>query len=36
MLKVNEQDKLVRRPPHLTEVQAWVEAAKLIEPRMLY
>ena len=36
MLKVNEQDKLVRRPPHLSEVQAWVEAAKLIEPRMLY
>ena len=28
MLKVNEQDKLVRRPPHLSEVQAWVEAAK--------
>ena len=36
MLKVNEQDKLVRRPPHLSEVQAWVEAAKAIDPKMLY
>jgi PAS domain S-box-containing protein len=36
MLKVNEQDKLVRRPPHLSEVQAWVEASKAIEPKMLY
>jgi PAS domain S-box-containing protein len=36
ILKVNERDKLVRRPPHLSEVQAWVEAAKTIEPKMLY
>jgi len=36
MLKVNEQDKLVRRPPHLSEVQAWVEAAKIIDPKMSY
>jgi PAS domain S-box-containing protein len=36
MLKVNEQSKLVRRPPHLSEVRAWVEAAKSIEPKMVY
>jgi PAS domain S-box-containing protein len=36
MLKVNEQSKLVRRPPHLSEVQAWVEAAKTIDPKMSY
>jgi predicted flap endonuclease-1-like 5' DNA nuclease len=36
MLKANEQNKLVRRPPHLSEVKAWVEASKLIEPKMLY
>ncbi|OGO41882.1 MAG: ferredoxin [Chloroflexi bacterium RBG_16_58_14] len=36
MLEKNEEKSLVRRTPFLTEVQAWVQAAKEIEPRMTY
>jgi len=36
MLEKNEEKSLVRRAPFLTEVQAWVQAAKEIEPRMTY
>ena len=32
MLKVNEEKKLVRRPPSQKEVTGWVEAAKGLEP----
>lgn len=32
MLKVNEEKKLVRRPPSLKEVTGWIEAAKALEP----
>jgi len=32
----NEEKSLVRRAPFLSEVQAWVQAAKEIEPRMTY
>ena len=32
MLKVNEEKKLVRRPPSQKEVTGWVEAAKALEP----
>lgn len=36
LLTTNEEKKLVRRPPHLSEVEAWVQAAKAIPPRMTY
>jgi PAS domain S-box-containing protein len=36
LLDANEQKKLVRRPPHQSEVDAWVAAAKEIEPRVTY
>ncbi len=36
MLKTNEQRKMVRRMPHLSEVQFWVEQAKQLEPVMTY
>jgi len=36
MLQVNEQRKLVRRLPHLSEVQNWVEQAKLLEAVITY
>jgi predicted flap endonuclease-1-like 5' DNA nuclease len=36
MLQVNEQRKLVRRAPHLSEVRDWVEQAKQIEAVITY
>ena len=36
MLAVNEEKKLVRRTPHLREVEAWVQEAKELEPIMKY
>ncbi len=33
---VNEEKSLVRRPPHLSEVEAWIAAAKEMEPRVTY
>jgi predicted flap endonuclease-1-like 5' DNA nuclease len=35
MLEINEQKKLVRRPPHLSQVQSWVEQAKGL-PRVMH
>jgi PAS domain S-box-containing protein len=36
ILDVNEEKNLVRRPPHLSEVQSWVQAAKEIETIVEY
>jgi hypothetical protein len=36
MLQANTQRKMVRRTPHLSEVQSWVEQAKQLEPVMTY
>jgi len=36
MIVANNQKKLVRRVPHLTEVQSWVQAAKELDVRMTY
>jgi predicted flap endonuclease-1-like 5' DNA nuclease len=36
MLQANLQRKMVRRTPHLSEVQSWVEQAKHLEPVMTY
>lgn len=36
MHETNQEKHLVRREPSLTEVQAWVGAAKQIEPRVTY
>lgn len=36
LVQVNDEKSLVRRPPHLSEVEAWVAAAKEIEPRVSY
>lgn len=36
LLQVNEEKRLVRRAPHLSEVQAWIKAAKEIESRVTY
>jgi predicted flap endonuclease-1-like 5' DNA nuclease len=36
MLQVNEQKKLVRRTPHLSEVHDWVEQAKQLEAVITY
>jgi predicted flap endonuclease-1-like 5' DNA nuclease len=36
MLQANEQRKMVRRTPHLSEVQSWVEQAKQLEPVLTY
>ncbi|MBE9525279.1 MAG: DUF4332 domain-containing protein [Chloroflexi bacterium] len=36
MLGVNAAKKLVRRPPSLSMVQAWVESAKSLEPVVTY
>lgn len=35
MLEINEEKKLVRRPPHLSEVQSWIEQAKGL-PRIMH
>lgn len=32
MLAVNEEKRLVRRPPSLPEVRGWIEYAKTLEP----
>jgi predicted flap endonuclease-1-like 5' DNA nuclease len=36
MLQANQQRQMVRRTPHLSEVQSWVEQAKQLEPVMTY
>lgn len=36
LTEVNEQKNLVRRAPHASEVEAWIAAAKEIEPRVTY
>jgi predicted flap endonuclease-1-like 5' DNA nuclease len=36
MVQANEEHKLVRRVPHLSEVESWVKAAKESEPIMTY
>lgn len=36
LLQVNEEKRLVRRPPHLSEVQSWIQAAKELETRVSY
>jgi len=36
MVQVNEEKSLVRRLPHQSEVEAWIAAAKQIEPRVSY
>ncbi len=36
MVQANEEHKLVRRVPHLSEVENWVKAAKEAEPIMTY
>lgn len=36
LVSANERLNLVGRVPHLSEVQAWVEAAKALEPKMSY
>ncbi len=36
LCSANESMKLAGRAPHLSEVRAWIEAAKAIEPRMSY
>ncbi len=36
MLNANSQRQLVRRTPHLSEVQSWVEQAKTLDPIMSY
>ena len=36
MLEANQQRSMVRRVPHLSEVQSWVEQAKQLEPVMTY
>jgi predicted flap endonuclease-1-like 5' DNA nuclease len=36
LITVNEEKRLVRRAPYLSEVEAWVTAAKEIEPRVSY
>jgi hypothetical protein len=36
MLEVNEQKKLVRRPPPLSAVKEWVEQAKKLKRMIEY
>lgn len=36
MARVNEEKKLVRRPPYLSEVESWIEAAKHLEAVVEY
>ena len=36
MLEANKQHKMVRRTPHLSEVQSWVKQAKELTPVMTY
>jgi PAS domain S-box-containing protein len=36
LTQVNDEKSLVRRPPYLSEVEAWILAAKEIEPRVTY
>jgi len=36
LTQVNDEKSLVRRPPYLSEVEAWIAAAKQIEPRVSY
>lgn len=36
LIEVNEEKRLVRRAPYLSEVEAWVAGAKQIEPRVTY
>lgn len=36
MLDANQQHAMVRRTPHLSEVESWVEQAKLLDPVITY
>jgi len=36
MLEANQQHAMVRRPPHLSEVESWVAQAKLLDPVITY
>jgi PAS domain S-box-containing protein len=36
LISANEMHKLVRRPPHLSEVENWVQSAKELEPLVSY
>lgn len=36
LIAANETHKLVRRPPHLSEVENWVQSAKELEPLVTY
>lgn len=36
MIEVNEEKKLVRRVPHLSEVKSWVEQAKTLPRKVEY
>ena len=36
LIAVNEEHKLVRRPPHISEVESWVQSAKELEPLVTY
>ena len=36
MLATNEEKRLVRRPPSLSEVQGWIEYAKTLEPAVTH
>ena len=36
LIAANEEHKLVRRAPHLSEVESWVQSAKELEPLVTY
>ena len=36
LIAANQEHKLVRRPPHISEVEAWVKSAKELEPLVTY
>lgn len=36
LIEVNEEKNLVRRAPHLSEVESWIKAAKELERRVTY
>jgi PAS domain S-box-containing protein len=36
LVAANEEHKLVRRPPHLSEVESWVQLANELEPLVTY
>jgi PAS domain S-box-containing protein len=36
LIAANQEHKLVRRPPHISEVESWVQSAKDLEPLVTY